>query len=234
MCKPRSRLLRLLSFLLERGESEGRIKMDVHANEIAIGLDLEDPNLEPQPRARSNTWPLRPNREVEPQNSPVAAGETSHGVDPQNAKDPLGLTAKKSGSRRNAWGNLSYADLITKAISSSTDKRLTLSQIYDWMVQNVPYFKDKGDSTSSAGWKVGIQLTHLLDSARLERCQCFDFYTPPPFCPGSWFGRPGNTIIWPCRPYKTYFFLLIPIFCIELLISHPFIIHIRFSTNYCR
>ena len=63
---------------------------------------------------------------------------------------------KKNSSRRNAWGNMSYADLITQAIQSSPDKRLTLSQIYDWMVQNVPYFKDKGDSNSSAGWKVSF------------------------------------------------------------------------------
>lgn len=49
---------------------------------------------------------------------------------------------------------MSYADLITKAIDNSPEKRLTLSQIYDWMVKNVPYFKDKGDSNSSAGWKV--------------------------------------------------------------------------------
>ena len=82
--------------------------------------------------------------------------------------------SKKSSSRRNAWGNLSYADLITQvksnakffletnlgifsiqAILSSPEKRLTLSQVYDWMVQNIPYFKDKGDSNSSAGWKVG-------------------------------------------------------------------------------
>ena len=62
--------------------------------------------------------------------------------------------SKKNTSRRNAWGNLSYADLITQAISSSAETRLTLSQIYEWMVQNVPYFKDKGDSNSSAGWKV--------------------------------------------------------------------------------
>jgi forkhead box protein O3 len=64
--------------------------------------------------------------------------------------------AKKNSSRRNAWGNMSYADLITQAIQSSSEKRLTLSQIYDWMVQNVPYFKDKGDSNSSAGWKVRL------------------------------------------------------------------------------
>ena len=63
---------------------------------------------------------------------------------------------KSSSSRRNAWGNMSYADLITKAIDSSPDKRLTLAQIYDWMVKSVPYFKDKGDSNSSAGWKVSV------------------------------------------------------------------------------
>ena len=68
---------------------------------------------------------------------------------------PGGAVNKKSTSRRNAWGNLSYADLITQAILSSPEKRLTLSQVYDWMVQNIPYFKDKGDSNSSAGWKVG-------------------------------------------------------------------------------
>lgn len=61
---------------------------------------------------------------------------------------------KKNSSRRNAWGNLSYADLITQAITSAPENRLTLSQIYEWMVSNVPYFKDKGDSNSSAGWKV--------------------------------------------------------------------------------
>ena len=62
--------------------------------------------------------------------------------------------AKKSSSRRNAWGNHSYADLITQAIQSTPEKRLTLSQVYEWMVANIPYFKDKGDSNSSAGWKV--------------------------------------------------------------------------------
>lgn len=73
---------------------------------------------------------------------------------------PLGGSGqrKSSSSRRNAWGNMSYADLITKAIDSSPEKRLTLSQIYDWMVKSVPYFKDKGDSNSSAGWKVSVCL----------------------------------------------------------------------------
>lgn len=72
--------------------------------------------------------------------------------------------------RRNAWGNLSYADLISQAINSTNDKRLTLSEIYDWMVQHVPYFKDKGDSTSSAGWKNSVRHNLSLHS-RFKRLQ---------------------------------------------------------------
>ncbi len=122
-----------------------------------------DPNFEPQSRARSNTWPLRPREVVKeednsrsPQNvvQQVDGGHpAATPLDTPTKSETLGVKQKTS-SRRNAWGNLSYADLITKAIESAPDKRLTLSQIYDWMVQNVPYFKDKGDSNSSAGWKV--------------------------------------------------------------------------------
>ncbi|XP_059206903.1 forkhead box protein O1-A-like [Centropristis striata] len=83
---------------------------------------------------------------------------------------PLHGQRKSSSSRRNAWGNMSYADLITKAIDSSAEKRLTLSQIYDWMVKNVPYFKDKGDSNSSAGWKNSIRHNLSLHS-RFVRIQ---------------------------------------------------------------
>lgn len=134
--------------------------MDVQPVEI-------DPNFEPQARGRSNTWPCRP-REViaDAQCSPVS--DESASGDPQKPEN-LGLKAKSS-SRRNAWGNLSYADLITKAIQNSPEQRLTLSQIYDWMVQNVPYFKDKGDSTSSAGWKNSIRHNLSLHS-RFMRVQ---------------------------------------------------------------
>jgi len=75
-------------------------------------------------------------------------------------KWPVNL--KKPSGRRNAWGCLSYADLIARAIESTTDKRLTLSQIYEWMVENIPYFRDKGESTSSAGWKVNIYSIRIL------------------------------------------------------------------------
>jgi hypothetical protein len=78
---------------------------------------------------------------------------------------------RKCSSRRNAWGNLSYADLITRAIESSPDKRLTLSQIYEWMVRCVPYFKDKGDSNSSAGWKVRAYQGLVVGPARPSQRQ---------------------------------------------------------------
>lgn len=127
--------------------------------------------FEPQTRARSNTWPLpRPENFVEPgdETNKCQAMEASaaNGTGISGLPVPS-VTAKKNSSRRNAWGNLSYADLITQAITSAPEKRLTLSQIYEWMVQNVPYFKDKGDSNSSAGWKVSSTLVCLCFAARV-------------------------------------------------------------------
>lgn len=81
---------------------------------------------------------------------------------------PCGSPKQKNSSRRNAWGNLSYADLITQAIKSSPEQRLTLSQIYDWVVKNVPYFKDKGDSASSSGWKVSKKKSDNENSWMVE------------------------------------------------------------------
>lgn len=102
-----------------------------------------------------------------------AAGVSSEGstytfsdIDPQLAQHveyELGLTKKNgSGTRKNAWGNLSYAELISKAITTSAEQRLTLSEIYDWMIKYVPFFRNKVDRVSSAGWKVrpSIELSH--------------------------------------------------------------------------
>uniref|UniRef100_A0A8C2XE19 Forkhead box O6 b n=1 Tax=Cyclopterus lumpus TaxID=8103 RepID=A0A8C2XE19_CYCLU len=123
--------------------------MDAHQVDI-------DSEFEPHSRSRSCTWPL-------PSGAPapvVAAPACMSGA----ALDVAGQLRKAKSSRRNAWGNLSYADLITRAIESTPEKRLTLSQIYDWMVRFVPYFKDKGDSNSSAGWKNSIRHNLSLHS----------------------------------------------------------------------
>lgn len=130
-----------------------------------------DAGFEPQQRARSNTWPLpRPDNFVDIKEEPgikcpggvvLPCGGVMGPEGTLPGALQLPAAAKKNSSRRNAWGNLSYADLITQAIQSAPEKRLTLSQIYEWMVQNVPYFKDKGDSNSSAGWKVSDDTTSL-------------------------------------------------------------------------
>ena len=70
-------------------------------------------------------------------------------------ESPTPLVPKSEPKKmRNAWGNMSYAELITQAILSSAEKRLTLSEIYEWIVRNVGYFNDKASSPSTAGWKV--------------------------------------------------------------------------------
>ncbi|XP_012886899.1 PREDICTED: forkhead box protein O1, partial [Dipodomys ordii] len=99
-----------------------------------------------------------------PPQPPLPGPLPQHPPVPPAAGPLAGQPRKSSSSRRNAWGNLSYADLITKAIESSAEKRLTLSQIYEWMVKSVPYFKDKGDSNSSAGWKNSIRHNLSLHS----------------------------------------------------------------------
>ncbi|XP_028815856.1 forkhead box protein O4 [Denticeps clupeoides] len=139
-----------------------------------------DPDFQPQTRPRSCTWPLpRPDiSAVKPEGADGAestAGtppaeedkQDRHPITPEPEKALIaeggvaagvgGATPRKGSSRRNAWGNQSYADLISQAIENSPEKRLTLAQIYDWMVKTVPYFKDKGDSNSSAGWKNSIR-----------------------------------------------------------------------------
>jgi hypothetical protein len=71
----------------------------------------------------------------------------------------LGIGINKT--YRNPWGNLSYAQLITRAIDSSPWKRLTLNEVYEWIIKFVPYFKDKIDAKTSWGWKVIIFL-HII------------------------------------------------------------------------
>lgn len=113
-------------------------------------------------RPRSNTWPLPepPSLPTEP----VKSAELPEHTSPANLAKTLLNDGPKKSSRKNAWGNLSYADLITQAIQSSPEKRLTLAEIYEWMVHTIPYFKDKGDSNSSAGWKNSIRHNLSLHS----------------------------------------------------------------------
>ena len=53
-------------------------------------------------------------------------------------------------SGRDSKPAYSYANLITLAINSSREKRMTLSEIYHWICDKYPYYRDAGN-----GWKVG-------------------------------------------------------------------------------
>ena len=80
-------------------------------------------------------------------------------------------SAMAGGTRRNPWGNHSYADLITQAISQAPDQRLTLAQIYEWLIKNISHFREKSDSVSSTGWKV--TLSHQQNMSQLLKTFIF-------------------------------------------------------------
>lgn len=88
--------------------------------------------------------------------------DTWHGEEKKESQilDPgieQGLNTKRKFARKNAWGYCSYADLITMALERAPSKQMTLAEIYDWIVANIPFFKDKGDHNSSIGWKNSIR-----------------------------------------------------------------------------
>lgn len=71
--------------------------------------------------------------------------------------------------KMNAWGEESYADLITRAIKSAPNSRLKLNEIYQWFCDNIPYFHERSSADLASGWKVrdnliNIQLYILINS----------------------------------------------------------------------
>ncbi|KAL9979098.1 hypothetical protein ACROYT_G016706 [Oculina patagonica] len=69
---------------------------------------------------------------------------------------------KPRSQQSNPWGRASYSDLITMAITSTGNNMMTLSEIYGWIVKNVPYFNDKGTYLSVQGWKNAVRHTLSL------------------------------------------------------------------------
>jgi len=57
--------------------------------------------------------------------------------------------AESSGATKDGKPPYSYANLITFAVNSTQRKMMTLSEIYQWITDNFPYFKEAGN-----GWKV--------------------------------------------------------------------------------
>uniref|UniRef100_A0A1I8GJX0 Forkhead box protein O n=2 Tax=Macrostomum lignano TaxID=282301 RepID=A0A1I8GJX0_9PLAT len=122
----------------------------------------------PFPSGLSGTPELGPSAESSARHSPFhhSAGSARSSLSPRPSDGQWQHLHASSASqkRRNAWGNQSYADLISQAIESSPHGRLTLSEIYDWMIKNISYFGNKGDTNSSAGWKNSVRHNLSLHS----------------------------------------------------------------------
>ena len=128
-------------------------------------------NIDEETIAKTNTFGLKKEKESEDASNCVVPGIkpaslAQSGINTSSSSlSNLASSVGNCGanvSRRNAWGNLSYADLITQAIKSSPDQRLTLAQIYEWLVTNIAHFREKSDNVSSLGWKVRTSSFSIL------------------------------------------------------------------------
>ena len=68
-------------------------------------------------------------------------------------------TAVPSHSGRGSKPPYSYTTLIMSAISSTPNKRMALGDIYSWIMDNFPYYRNAGP-----GWKVGGGVVHYTNS----------------------------------------------------------------------
>lgn len=75
----------------------------------------------------------------------------------RDSPDPTGNYDNSNQNQRDGKPPYSYANLIMHAINSTSKKRMTLSEIYSWICDNFPYYKDVGN-----GWKVCLQLSICL------------------------------------------------------------------------
>ncbi|XP_076451769.1 forkhead box protein J3-like isoform X2 [Babylonia areolata] len=71
---------------------------------------------------------------------------------PNSPHDPTATWDTSQGPAKDGKPPYSYANLITFAINSSPQKKMTLSEIYQWICDNFPYYKEAGN-----GWKNSIR-----------------------------------------------------------------------------
>lgn len=76
---------------------------------------------------------------------------------PGSPTDPNATLSKDEAAvHQDGKPRYSYATLITYAINSSPAKKMTLSEIYRWICDNFPYYKNAG-----IGWKVRVCITEV-------------------------------------------------------------------------
>jgi hypothetical protein len=68
----------------------------------------------------------------------------------------------------------SYANLITFAINSSVKKKMTLSEIYQWICDNFPYYREAG-----TGWKVRLTFLARNDAYARYCIHCIGLQPAP-------------------------------------------------------
>lgn len=87
-------------------------------------------------------------------NSQAGTPGGSRKCSPGSPTDPNATLSKDEAAvHQDGKPRYSYATLITYAINSSPAKKMTLSEIYRWICDNFPYYKNAG-----IGWKVGLLL----------------------------------------------------------------------------
>lgn len=86
----------------------------------------------------------------------AAMNAAAHPREDKEAQQILMPENAASGSPRDdSKPPYSYAQLIVQAITSATDKQLTLSGIYAYITKNYPYYR-----TADKGWQVGYYFSH--------------------------------------------------------------------------
>lgn len=108
-----------------------------------------------QPSSAANSCPTSPRAGtgprigVMPDLRAVAAYAAAH---PREEKESQPSSEEASGPKDDSKPPYSYAQLIVQAITSATDKQLTLSGIYAYITKNYPYYR-----TADKGWQVSFK-----------------------------------------------------------------------------